>query len=89
MSPNTFRKNTAAHVRDWAGKYSENKPDAPYQDFWHWMCDHNEVSNPCVASIDSDYIDDEEPWVKEVIEHIMKEFATPEDNGFLNFWVSW
>lgn len=44
-------------TRDYAGRWKETdsvKREAiPYQDFWHWVVDHNEVHNGCDIVLDS------------------------------------
>jgi len=50
----------------------EKTNERPYLDFWHWMCDSNEISNggwlylpdwSCMTDPDV------EPWKKEILQH--------------------
>lgn len=68
-------------LRDFAGKYSENNPDAPYQDFWHVVMKHNQVCNGCYVWIpEPTSVPD---WAKPICEKFIEEF------GDIEFWVEW
>lgn len=72
------------NLRDCAGKYSENKPDAPYQDFWHVVMDQNDnVSNGSYVWILDDWYDCPE-WAKPIADAFAEEFGKDEQ-----FWVEW
>jgi hypothetical protein len=77
--------------RDYAGKFTKDgNDDAPYQDFWHWICDHNEVSNGCYIFLpDWDYhmnSKDTEPWKKEIMQYYYDFLG---QDYFERMWVDW
>jgi hypothetical protein len=73
-------------LRDWCGIW-EGTVDAEYQDFWHWICDHNEIHNPCHFWI---FLDDENnpdpEWVKGVKAILKAEF---DDEDALYCYTCW
>lgn len=72
-------------IRDYANKFgAKGKSTNPYQDFWHWMCDHNDIANGCEVSIPVDQYPNEEPWIMEILGTIKAEFG---DEPL--FWVEW
>ena len=59
--------------RDYAGKHSGKKmSNVPYQDFWHMICDSNEVTNGGFIHLpDFDYYMNNattESWQKEIMQ---------------------
>lgn len=74
-------------VRDWAGKYTDNRPDAPYQDFWHVICNGGGIHNGCFFWVSLNPNDYEEDFCKEIVSVIAKEF--PECEGEMYCWVEW
>lgn len=68
-------------LRDFAGKYSEGNKDAEYLDFWHCICDMQDVSNPCWIWIDREF---EWPdWAIPIVEMFEQEFGPNE------YYVEW
>lgn len=59
------------NFRDYAGKFGDES--VPYQDFWHWICDCNEVSNGGFIHLpDFDYHMNNpstEAWKKEILQY--------------------
>lgn len=81
------------NFRDYAGKHTpENANDdsIPYQDFWHWLCDQNEVHNGCFIHLPEwEYFmnnEDTEPWKKEIMQYF-KDFLKEDYDERL--WVEW
>lgn len=81
------------NFRDYAGRYGVNAPEddtVPYQDFWHWVCDLNEVHNGCYIRLPEwDYYynnQDTEPWKKEIMK-FFKDFLG--DDYHERMWVEW
>lgn len=77
-------------LRDYAGTF-DHTPDAPYQDFWRWLLDHNEIHNGCYLGIDlDDWKNDEETplWVQSILVLFLEAFL-PNDNEDYLFWISW
>lgn len=79
--------------RDYSGKFAEGAPDdndIPYQDFWHWIMDLNEVTNGCYIHLPEwDYYfnnESVEPWKKEIMQYF-KDFLGDDYNERL--WVEW
>lgn len=61
--------------RDYANKYGkQGNENAPYQDFWHWICDCSggTVNNGSFIYLpDISYVDDPETedWKKEILQY--------------------
>lgn len=72
-------------LRDYAGKWTAKAgEDRPYQDFWHWIVHHNDISNGSEFSIVVDEYTNEEPWVMEILAMIKAEFGNEPC-----FWAEW
>lgn len=67
------------------GKESDN---APYQDFWHWICEMNDdIRSGCYIEMSLwNWLDDPdtETWIKEIIKMFVDEFGEEP-----RFWVVW
>lgn len=79
------------NFRDYAGKFGKKGDESvPYQDFWHWVCDCNDVSNGCFIYLpDWNYhmsSKTTEPWKKEIMQYFY-DFLGKEYHDQL--WVSW
>lgn len=78
--------------RDYAGRFSSptNTDAIPYQDFWLWICDNNQVTNGCFIRLPEwDYFmnnEDTEPWKKEIMQYF-KDFLGADYDERL--WVEW
>jgi len=79
--------------RDYAGKFknkSDHNEEIPYQDFWHWMLDCNEVSNGCFIHLpDWSYHminDATEPWKKEIMQHFYDFLG---EDYYEQMWCAW
>jgi hypothetical protein len=70
-------------------KYTGKPDDAPYQDFWHYLCDRMGVQNGCTFELDINDIDNaEEGWQKKIILDFLNEFGTGK-NQAVTFHVEW
>jgi len=65
---------------DFCGKYSGNK-DAEYLDFWHCICNNQDVHNPCWVRVDRDY--NWPDWAIPIVDVFQKEFGDTE------YFVEW
>jgi len=78
--------------RDYAGRWAAEPHDdsIPYQDFWHWVCDTNEVHNGCFIHLPEwEYFmnnEDTEPWKKEIMQ-FFKDFLG--DDYDERMWCEW
>jgi hypothetical protein len=75
-------------LRDFAGKYEKGGENKPYLDFWHWLCDMNDVHNGCYiymppASDIPNYSEDEK-WVAPIVQAFEDEFGEEAE-----MWVDW
>ena len=69
--------------------YVGSKSD-PYLDFWHWICEYQEIHNGCYFYLGTQEEVDEKwcpYWVKEILDLLDKEF--PEAKGEMYMYVSW
>jgi competence transcription factor ComK len=81
------------NFRDYAGKFASDETvnvEVPYQDFWHWMLDQNEVKNGCWIHLpDWDYYMNSkstESWKKEIMQYF-KDFLG--DSYDERMWCEW
>jgi hypothetical protein len=82
------------NFRDYAGKFGADagEEERPYQDFWHWIIDQNEISNGCWMHLpDWEYYmvtdaANTEPWKKEIMQYF-KDFLGNDYHERL--WVEW
>jgi hypothetical protein len=77
--------------RDYAGKFNKDAADStPYQDFWHWVIDQNEVSNGCWIHLPEwEYFmqnEETEPWKKEIMQYFKDFLGNDYDE---RLWVEW
>jgi hypothetical protein len=62
----------------------------PYLDFWHWILDHNEISNGCMLYLECNWMIENETenycpyWVKEILRLIRDEFGNE-----ITCWIEW
>ena len=91
-----IRKKYLRDLRDWSGKWvschgADPDETQPYQDFWHWMCDHIEIQNDSFVTLWCEVEEVEEPWVQEILTILRKEFFEGSDEEMLNIelYVSW
>jgi hypothetical protein len=68
--------------RDYAGKYPDH-PDAPYQDFWHFVVDCADIHNPCDFVMDETWRAGAEPWQVEILDKYLTTFGEPDADGAL------
>jgi len=73
-------------LRDVNGRWKgEGSPkEVEYRDFWHFICDTQEVHNPCYIYINNDLKDRAKDWQCVIIDAFVKEFG--EDT---EYWVEW
>jgi hypothetical protein len=84
-------------LRDFAGKFKnikDNKPnDVPYQDFWRWVIGINigihNGSRFYLSIYPEDIKEEEEKWVRDILQMFKAEFEEYADEGILTFWVEW
>ena len=75
-------------LRNFAGKTFGVGDTKPYQDFWYFMCDHNEVHNGSYIYVPHpDDFPDAKPWQKQICKWFHDEFA--DGNGDVYCHVSW
>lgn len=79
------------NFRDYAGKHGSNKDNVPYLDFWHWVCDQNEVHNGSWIHLpdwhyymDPDTHTDE--WKKEIMQYFYDFLG---DDYHERLWAAW
>jgi hypothetical protein len=61
--------------------------EPPYQDFWHRICDHYEIRNPCTISIWRDFPTQfKEQWAKEIAQLFVDEFVDRDQVTFEVWW---
>lgn len=85
-----IQKKYKVDLDDYKGKFKKNaKPDTKYCNFWHWMVEDSDIHNGCFTWLGWDWLDSDEtePWIKEILTMIMKEFAPKDDD--LKLWVDW
>ncbi len=80
------------HTRDYAGKFVNDKPDAPYLDFWHWLLDYScgEIHNGGISFIPTYMAKDEQAdkkWVTEILTMFETEFG--DGSGEIECWIEW
>lgn len=72
-------------------KWSPGKnDDKPYQNFWHWITDRQEIHNGCFFYLNVyEHTEPEDKycpgWVKEILKRFYDEFGEDE----MRFWVAW
>lgn len=75
-------------LRDYGSKWEGENPSSenPYWDYWHYICEMEEVSNPCYIYISSEWIDEGEAieWQNEITQAFIDEFGDEEE-----FLVEW
>lgn len=77
---NFIYKKTGKSASDWAGKFTHDKIDAPYQDFWHWITDTYNPQNNEIFSLSLDIEAYHKnylalsPWVVEILTFLKEEF---------------
>lgn len=73
------------------GKLTGINNDVEYRDFWHWVLDHNQISNGCFITFYKEDLEDPEmdfeDWQKEIYKRYIDEFA--DENGELEMYVWW
>ena len=91
---NWIEKKTGRKLNDWSGKHTADRSlDIPYQNFWHWLIDEQDVKNRSFFDIECDpetsacFAKTSHAWIKEILDLINEEF--PEAEGRLNCYVSW
>jgi len=70
-------------IRDVQGKFSGN-PSALYLDWWHFLCNHRDIGNPCDITISNDLLDYGKPWQNEITQAFIDEFG--EDAVYHVWW---
>ena len=78
---------------DYAGKFTNWEENAdkeiPYQDFWHFIIDCQEVNNGGTIYFDNScLIDCKEEWQKTIMEYILSEFGKGK-NRECSFQTNW
>jgi hypothetical protein len=77
--------------RDYAGTF-QGHPDAPYQDFWHFVLDKDcEIRNHSVFVMYESWRKEAEPWQQEILLKYLETFGERDDDGerFIEFYVWW
>ncbi len=71
-------------LRDFAGRYTTKGENvsAPYQDFWHFLCD-GEINNGAITYIGTD-MGCEEEWQQRICNAFVEEFG--EEAPYLMEW---
>lgn len=76
-------------IDNFAGtRYTGKDDDPPYQCFWHWVTDSQDVHNGCYIYLNVGEIietEEEEEWVKKIMQMFLDEFGEEE----MRCWVSW
>lgn len=79
--------------RDYYGKYKSGKSgynkSIEYCDWWHWICDLNEVRNGSFITLpDISYLEDPEvpSWKKEIMQYFIDFLG---DDYEERLWVEW
>lgn len=65
------------------------KTERPYQDFWHFIVENNEVTNGCWIYLPEQEVMDDpdvEPWQKEILQYFM-DFLGDDYNE--RMWAEW
>lgn len=65
----------------------KEKLDGEYRDFWLWVTGNFGIHNGCYFTLDKNEIEQEEWWVKEIVELIFKEFGKGKDE--IDFYCWW
>ena len=88
-------------IRNFAGKLSGGKgnPNAPYQDFWHFVYDMCEPERDDFFYMDEDWMQSDRitDWQKEILLWFLDEFGQEygdnhpvnKRNRQIRFWASW
>ena len=76
-------------IDDYYG-YHKNRQEV-YCNFWHWLGDNHEIVNggTFYMFFGTRYLDNMEPWAKEIHEAFKKEFAECIKDDYLEFEVDW
>lgn len=76
--------------RDFSGKFTHRSESAPYQDFWHFVCDKFEPTNGdlIVFSNDTRRLCNED-WQKDILEHYLAEFGDKKNNREVTLRTYW
>lgn len=75
-------------LRDYAGRWSDgHKEDREYQDFWHFLLDHVEISNGCMIQIptyllDYNEFDELKDWQVKILKVFRDKFGDDAE-----YWV--
>ena len=73
-------------------KYDGTPDDAPYQDFWHFVCDFANPNNGSYFTMDNFWLDKKygakEEWQRTIIEYYLSEFGEGK-NREIEFYVWW
>jgi hypothetical protein len=55
-----------------------------YRDWWHFLCDHQEIHNGGSTYIGSGLLEQGEPWQNEITQKFIDEFGDDAE-----FWTNW
>ena len=76
------------YIRDFANKFKGKNKDSenPYQDYWHFICEEQEISNPCYIYISSEWIEygNCTDWQNKITQAFVDEFG--DEAEFLVEW---
>jgi hypothetical protein len=78
--------------RDYAGRFTpKSNPEAPYQDFWHFVVDRAPIrTNGQFFTMHDEWKDGAEPWQQEIIEKYLIEFGKEVDGQReAEFYAGW
>lgn len=75
--------------RDLAGWRKKMDDSVPYQDFWHWVVEHHQISNGCFVTFSREALAelDAVDWQREIYVRYLDEFA--DESGELEMWIWW
>lgn len=76
--------------RDYAGKY-QGHPEAPYQDFWHFVLDKEEITNGGSFTMCEWWKKEAEPWEQDILLKYLDTFGERGEDGdrTIDFYVGW
>ena len=81
-------------VRDYAGRFhGDHDESKPYLDFWHWLCDHEDIQNGGYVTFSYEVLawlkdnGDIPGWAEEIYTHYLAEFA--DIHGEVEFCTWW
>jgi hypothetical protein len=92
-----IQKKYNINIDDYAGKFTNNKHNddsVPYQSFWNYVVDNNDLSNGSFFSMSTEELIELKDWQREIVTLFLNEFgeSTYEDDPEYKeilFYVDW